>query len=317
MTAPLILALDFGGTKHAAATWFAGDTRWRRYAQNPAPPQADSSSDLDMMEHLAASVLGSEAPAAVGVSFGGPIDFTSGTVRLSHHVPGWEELPLKSMLAQKFNAPVVVDNDANIAAYGEYKRGAGRKAESVLYLTISTGVGGGWILDGRIWRGSRSMAGEIGHLSLDPNGPVCLCGKNGCLERFASGPYMVEDILAALEKNPGQGDIILNLAGGAPGNVTARHLAQAARRGDPLASGRLEQAGWAVGTAIGNAANLMDPERIVIGGGIAGAGELFWNNIRAQARRVALPEIELDIRPAALGGDAPLWGAAILASELL
>src|SRR5512136_1450038 len=149
----LLLALDFGGTKHAAAVVAPGERNFQDCRRALSPPGADAGTDLEIMRSLAREVLGGERPLAIGVSFGGPVDATTGTVRLSHHVPGWENTPLRQILEAEFGVPVSVDNDANVAALGEYRFGAGTGCDSFLYITVSTGVGGGWILNGRPWRG--------------------------------------------------------------------------------------------------------------------------------------------------------------------
>jgi glucokinase len=173
----LILALDFGGTKLAAGLVNIGSRKWLRYERRLSPVNADASTDLEIMRSLIYSVLEDTKPAAIGVSFGGPVDAYTGTVRLSHHVAGWENIPLKRLLEDEFGVSVGVDNDPNVAALGEHRFGAGQGYESLFYITVSTGVGGGWILNGQPWRGAGGMAGEIGHIVVDPAGPVCLCGK--------------------------------------------------------------------------------------------------------------------------------------------
>ena len=192
-----ILALDFGGTKLSAAVINDVPTnerpRWLEVRREFTPGGADATYELAAMLRLARELLGGRMPAAVGVSFGGPVDFSSGTVRLSHHVAGWENFPLQARLRETFGAPAAVDNDANVAALGEHRFGAGRGVADLMYVTVSTGVGGGWVLGGRPWRGHDGMAGEIGHTVVDPAGPLCLCGKRGCVERLASGPYMAAD----------------------------------------------------------------------------------------------------------------------------
>ena len=143
----MILALDFGGTKLSAAGWRAGES-FAALERHSKPPGADAAYDLRAMLELAESVMAGAAPEAVGVSFGGPVRAEVGVVRLSHHVPGWEELPLAARLGARYGVPVRIDNDANAAALGEYRYGAGRGCHSLLYLTVSTGVGGGWVLKG-------------------------------------------------------------------------------------------------------------------------------------------------------------------------
>jgi glucokinase len=161
----LLLALDFGGTKHTAALARAGARKWIDRRQQAAPPRADAAADVTIMRLLARELLAAHPGrlAAIGVSFGGPVDFARGFVRLSHHVPGWENCPLRDQLHAEFGVPVSVDNDANLGALGEWRFGAGQGCASLLYLTVSTGVGGGWVLDGRVHHGAEGMAGEIGH----------------------------------------------------------------------------------------------------------------------------------------------------------
>ncbi|MGJ3248503.1 MAG: ROK family protein [Elainellaceae cyanobacterium] len=313
----LLLALDFGGTKHAAAATTLGSAQWLAYRRAVSPPDANQETDLHIMRSLIHDVLGDKRPDAMGVSFGGPVDFTTGTVRLSHHVPGWENVPLQAWLEDEIGVPVSVDNDANVAALGESRFGAGQPYDSLLYVTVSTGVGGGWILNKQPWRGNRSMAGEIGHTVVDPTGPVCLCGKRGCVERLASGPYLAHDAIAHLQEHPKQGAILRELVDHHLPTITAQHISEAANRGDEVAHMLIERAGWAIGVGIGNAANLIAPQGVVLGGGVTKAGEHLWQMIRETAHNTALPEIAFDIIPAALGDDAPLWGAIALAENLV
>lgn len=301
----LILALDFGGTKLSAAvttdsqTWLAHD---RFFSQ----PEATAVDDYRQMITLAHKLLNGRSPQAVGVSFGGPVAFARGMVRLSHHVPGWEETPLRQWLMAEFDAPVWVDNDANVAALGEWRYGAGQgvdgPVDNLLYVTVSTGVGGGWVLNGRIWRGHEGMAGEIGHTVVAPDGPLCLCGKRGCVERLASGPYMAQDLAAAWveEKRPFT----------AP--VTGKIVAEEAAAGNPTARHILRHGANALGLGLGNAANLINPARIILGGGVTKAGDLWWDELHRTIQATILPEISVSLHPAQLGDDAPLWGAVAL-----
>ncbi len=198
----LILALDFGGTKLAAAVVNVGSRQWLRYERRLSPENPNASTDLEIMRSLIHSLLQDAKPAAIGVSFGGPVDASTGTVRLSHHVAGWENIALKDLLEAELGVFVSVDNDANVAALGEHRFGAGQGYDSLFYITVSTGVGGGWILNNQPWRGAGGMAGEIGHMVVDPSGPMCLCGKRGCVERLASGVYMARDVREILENEP-------------------------------------------------------------------------------------------------------------------
>jgi glucokinase len=317
----LILALDFGGTKLTAAiTTLSAATStelptWLGLRRVFSPPGSDAESDRETMIKLGRELLAAARPAAVGVSFGGPVDFPAGTVRLSHHVPCWENVPLGEQLAAAFGAQVAVDNDANVAALGEHRYGAGRGAADMLYITVSTGVGGGWVLGGRPWRGYEGMAGEIGHIAVDWHGPLCLCGKHGCVERLASGPYMAGDAEALLQERPGRGQLLRTLWSGEPGTLNGKALAEAAEAGDDVAQEILLRGARALGAGIGNAANLINPQLVVLGGGVTKSGELWWSAVRQAARETMLPEVHCQIVAAALGDDAPLWGAVALAVE--
>ena len=313
----LLLALDFGGTKLSAALLQDGESAWRGHRRVFSPSGSRAADDLRAMLQMSRDLLQSHSPAAIGVSFGGPVDFDSGTVRLSHHVPGWEEVPLREQLQQVLGAPAAVDNDANVAALGEQRFGAGNGYRHLLYITVSTGVGGGWILNGQPWRGAEGMAGEIGHTVVDPRGPQCLCGKRGCVERLASGPYMAQDARERLQQEPDKGQILRRLSDGSPDTITGKLLNEAAAAGDALAQEILDRGAWALGTGIGNAANLINPQRVVLGGGVTKSGERWWQRVRDTAATVTLPEVHVEIVPAVLGDDAPLWGAVALAQDLL
>lgn len=312
----LLLALDFGGTKLSAGVVGRGETTWRGLKRAPSKPGATAADDLALSAALADDLLRADRPAAVGVSFGGPVDAARGVVLLSDHVPGWENYPLKERLEQRFSAPTNVDNDANVGALGEYVYGAGRGCHSLLYVTVSTGVGGGWILDGRVWRGFGGMAGEIGHTVADPNGPECFCGKRGCVERMASGPYLADYARELLAAEPERGGLLREQVDDVK-QLTAQQVAAAAAAGDGLAWKALERAAWALGLGLGNAVNLINPQRVVLGGGVTKSGARYWDMVRRVARATARAQATLDIQPAELGDDAPLWGAVALAEALL
>ncbi len=235
-------------------------------------------------------------------------------VLLSHHVPGWERVPLCDRLEAELGAPAFMDNDGNAAALGEHRYGAGRGHGSLLYITVSTGVGGGWILNGQTWGGADGVAGEIGHMVVDPQGPTCPCGKRGCVEVMASGLGIAQRAGEWLAARPGDGSVLRSLAAGSPA-VDAELVARAAALGDELAWQVLEVSARALGSGIGGAANLMNPELFVLGGGVTKAGDRWWQAVRQAARDTALPEIRTEIEPAALGDDAPLWGAIALAQD--
>jgi glucokinase len=318
LTSPLLLVLDFGGTKHSAALLEPGASRWLDHQRRPSPPGANAAIDLKIVFDIAHDLLRRHdaRPAAIGVSFGGPVDFTRGVVRLSHHVAGWESIPLRERVEAEFGAPAGVDNDANCGAVGEWLYGAGREAganfASLLYMTVSTGIGGGWVIGGEVYRGADGMAGEIGHITVDPSGPICVCGRRGCLEVLACGTAIARRARERLSVEPMAGAELRRLSGGAPEAVTSEMVSRAAAAGDALAEAVLLEAARDLGRGIGSALSLMNPALVVLGGGVTRAGKGWWAAVRQAARASTLPEISAPIVPAALGEDAPLWGAVAL-----
>lgn len=302
----LILALDYGGTKHSAAIAARKERVWLKHERIASPPGADASCDQATMLKLARGLLArvNGRLAAVGVSFGGAVNSAAGIVRLSHHVPGWEETPLREHLQAEFGVPVAIDNDAHTAALGEYQFGAGQGCASLLYVTVSTGIGGGWVLEGRIHQGADGMSGQLGHIVVRPFGAECVCGKRGCLEAEACGPAIARKMRERLGIN-------------APANLTGEAVARAAVRGDALAQELMDDAAAVLAAALGGAINLMNPERVVLGGGVTKSGERWWRIVRETARAHVLPQMRVDLQPAALGDDAPLWGAVALVDPLL
>ena len=317
---PVLLALDFGGTKLAAALAPAGEDRqgggWLAREEAPSPAGRTAQSDMQIMMELVDKLLAAaqRPPTAIGISFGGPVAAGRRVVLLSHHVPGWEQVPLCDLLESDLGAPCFMDNDGNAAALGEHRYGAGRGHSSLLYITVSTGVGGGWILNGKAWVGADGVAGEIGHMVVDPQGPTCACGKRGCVEVMASGLGIAQQAGEWLAARPGDGLVLRSLAAGSPA-LDAELVARAAALGDELAWQVLEVSARALGNGIGGAANLMNPELFVLGGGVTKAGDRWWQTVRQAARETALPEIRTKVVPAALGDDAPLWGAIALARD--
>lgn len=306
----LVLGLDFGGTKLAAGLVdIAGGAVLARHAV-PTPVAGGAVAGLDAMLGMARALLNA-APApvnAIGISFGGPVAADARTVRLSMHVAGWENLPLADYAESALSLPVAVANDGDAAALAEYHFGAGRGVEHLLYLTVSTGIGGGIIIGGRLHRGERAWAGEAGHQVLKPDGPLCPCGRNGCLESLASGLSIARDARLQLR---GPAGATSALAAIPPDALTARHVAEAAAAGDDLARTVWNEAmGW-LGTGIASAANLLNPGRVVLGGGLTRAGALLFDPVRhVVARRVMDPD--LTVVPAALGDDVGILGGAAL-----
>jgi len=261
-----------------------------------------------------AQVLVAAAPApvqGVGISFGGPVAADGRTVRLSMHVAGWEQVPLATHVEGALGLPAIVANDGDAAALAEYHFGAGQGVRHLLYLTVSTGIGGGIIIDGRLHRGERAWAGEAGHQVLKPDGPPCPCGRNGCLEALASGLSIAREARLRLRGPDGATSLLSAIP---PGALTAQHVAEAAAAGDALARAVWNEAmGW-LGIGIASAANLLNPGRVVLGGGLTRAGALLFDPVRhVVAQRVMDPEVR--VVPAALGDDVGILGGAALLRE--
>ncbi len=318
---PLCLALDFGGTKLAAGlvNWQTGGIL--RQARCATSSQVGAHGQIaDMLslvrDQLRPSLQEKNSLRGVGVSFGGPVDVEQGLVLLSHHVTGWENLPLVARLQQEIGLPVYMENDANAICLGEYRYGAGKGVQDLVYLTVSTGIGGGVVLGGQLWRGSHGMAGEIGHMVVRPNGAPCTCGNRGCLEALAAGPAIArrahEALAQAAKPSP-----LLQLAGGDPAAITAEMVFRAARGGDPLAAQVVEQVAEDLGLAIAMLCSVVDPARVILGGGVAKAGEQLLQPVRRAFARYAFPMLadRVSIVQAAALDEGGLLGAAALVAN--
>ncbi len=332
-SSPLLLALDFGGTKLTAAAVRPGQQAWLAHRRVFQPPGSDGRYEYDTMLDLAYDLIEEigQAVAAIGVSFGGPVYAPDGLVRRSFHTPGWENTPLAGWLQAEFNVPVAVDNDANAAAWGEFRFGAGQGCHHLLYVTISTGVGGGWILNGQPYAGADGLAGEIGHIIVQPDGFLCPCGRRGCLEAEASGPAIAQRAKLYLtrkknkihpERSRGvrssrKGGRLLELAEGKVEEITAQMVSQAAAEGDKLSQKVLRESAERLGRGLAGALTLMNPDRVILGGGVTKSGPLWWQTVLDTTRAHTPAEISVEIVLAALGDDAPLWGAVALAEDLL
>lgn len=251
---------------------------------------------------------------AIGIGAPGPLQPRTGLIIDCPNLPGFEMYPLRDRITEATGLPAIVENDANAAAVGEHRYGAGRGFANMVYLTISTGIGGGIIIENNIYWGENGYAGEVGHMTLEAHGPRCNCGNIGCLEALAAGPAIARNARAAIAS--GRPTRILDLTPDRdPDKITAHIVTDAAKAGDALAIELLAQAGFYIGIGIVNLLHVLNPGRVVIGGGVSFAGDLLFGPIRqtVDARAPLAFRKDVDIVPAALGDDAGLLGAAALA----
>jgi glucokinase len=269
-----------------------------------------SLSPLERLYDLIASIWPEdEAVTSIGVAAPGPVDPYQGIVYAAPNIPGWIDLPLRALLEERFKAPVSLGNDANLAALGEGMFGAGLGHHHLIYMTVSTGIGGGIIIDDRLLLGVRGLAGEIGHVTVLPGGPLCGCGQYGHLEAVASGTA----IARWTEQELARGAASILPAGAA---ITAKEVAAAAQNGDELAITAFKRAGAFIGQTLASYLHIFNPTAVIIGGGVSRSGPLLMEPMKAAMREhVISPHYleNLTLTTAALGDEVGLMGALALA----
>ena len=305
------IGIDVGGTKTAAllvrrdGTVLARDVR-------PTPAE-DQQATLETMVEAARAVATADV-TGVGIAAAGMVDL-QGVLRYAPNL-AWRDAPLVSHVGEALGLPAVADNDANAAAWGEYRHGAGRGSRHLLMVSVGTGIGGGIVLDGRLFRGANGFAAEIGHVVVEPSGPPCGCGNRGCWEQVASGGAITRLGMRAVARHPHSS--LMELAGGDPGAVTGAMVTEAASRGDTVSRGIFVEVGHRLGVGIAGLVNVLDPDLVVVGGGVSEAGDLLLAPARDSFRRSVeglhhRPEVS--ILQAAFGGDSGAIGAAALVFE--
>lgn len=308
---PHWIALDIGGTTLRAACYSPDNltpAHLRKIPTQPAGPDT-----LPNLIELVRSVWpAGQTVAGIGVAAPGPVDPYAGVVLRAPSLPGWENLHLRQILSEALGTPVYVGNDANVAALGEWVYGAGQGHQDLIYMTISTGIGGGVIVNGQLLLGANGLAGELGHVTVLPDGPVCSCGRRGHLEALASGPSIARWVEEQLQQGTSSG---LPRAA----HLSARQIALAAQAGDSLARAAFERAGAYLGEALAIFINIFNPSAVILGGGVALSGELLFAPIRKVLKRQVYSHHFLDklkLTSAALGDEAGLLGALALAQGL-
>ncbi|MBM3469990.1 MAG: ROK family protein [Armatimonadetes bacterium] len=309
------IGVDLGGTKTLTALVDGrGEVVARVRVATPATgPDGVIEAIVACVTELSdQSGIAPRSTLGVGVGAPGPLDPDSGVVFEPPNLPGWRDVPLAALMAERLGVPAFVENDANAAAMAEWWVGAGRGVDDLVYLTVSTGIGGGLILGGRLYRGASGTAGEVGHMVIARGGPECGCGRAGCLEALASGPAIAREARQALEG--GRPSVLSQVPREA---ITAEVVARAAEDGDPLAREIFAGAAAALGVGITNLVNLLNPAMVIVGGGVSRAGELLF----APVRRIVLaeaferPGAVVRVVPAALGDDVGVIGAAAVVYE--
>lgn len=246
----------------------------------------------------------------MGFGFPGQIDCKKGVVRLAPNIPGWVDVPIAEIMEKEFGIPTRVDNDVRCAALGELNFGAGKGCENLVCITVGTGIGSGLIINGKLVRGASNAAGEIGHIKLDmTGGPLCGCGDRGCLEAFASGPSIVA--MAEEYIKGGKSTKYRELANP---DITPYVVSVAAQQGDPVAKRIFTIIGEYIGVGLASVVNLLNPEKIIIGGGVAAAGDILMTPIKETLVKRAMPISggAVEVVPAQLGNTAGVIGASLL-----
>ena len=307
------LAIDLGGTQLRAAL-VAPDGRLSNRVAVATDVAGGPRAVVRQMQALVREVtlpLGggdlSRLIAGVGVCSPGPLDPQAGVVMSISTLPGWIDVPLVAWLSEAIELPVCLDNDAVAALLGEWRFGAGQGLTDLVYVTVSTGIGGGVLSGGRVVRGRRQMACHVGHMTTAPDGEVCTCGNRGCWEAQASGPALAAKARRALAQSPWSALASWGEA------LSAAHVFQAAAQGDELALALVETEAFELGVGIVNLLHIFSPQRVILGGGVSANFDRLQPGIAAQLARRALPPFrDVPVVPAALGGDAGLVGAGSL-----
>ncbi len=302
------IAVDIGGTQLRAAAFSEDSSKPARVIR--IPTRDESSSPLERLQALIQQIWPADQPVAgIAVATPGPTDPYRGIVVEAPNIPGWVDLPLRSHLEERFQVPVAVGNDANLAALGEWKFGAGIGHSHMIYVTISTGIGGGIIIDNRLLLGAQGLAGEIGHVTVIPDGPPCGCGGYGHLEALASGTAITRWVKEQL-----QNGIQSSLENVKP--LNAKAVSEAAQKGDWLGITALSRAANYVGIALANLLHIFNPTAIIIGGGVSRSGPLLLTPMFSTMQSHVMNPRYLEnlvLQEAKFGDDAGLMGALALA----
>ncbi|MDD4860236.1 MAG: ROK family protein [Dehalococcoidales bacterium] len=316
-TQPPVLGIDLGGTKILTAVIDAAGNVLAR-DQTPTPAAEGVAAIITAMtvsakRAIAVAKLTVNDISAVGIGAAGPSSPESGILFTSPHLPGWKDVPLRDTISRKLGKPAFLVNDARAAALGELHYGAAKGMRHFIYVTISTGIGGGIVIDGKLYMGAIGAAGEVGHMTIQADGPLCDCGNHGCWEALASGSALAREATSHIKK--GAVSAILDYAGGDINKINAETIQLAAKHGDKLAKELIACTAYYFGVGLANLINVFNPELIVIGGGLSNMGDMLLKPAfkEARARAFRKPYEATRFARAALGGDSGVLGAAVFA----
>ena len=308
MTGGRTIAIDIGGTQLRLAL-FENNAILAREAV-PTDVTGGPSGVIDQIEMLVDRLCPAGARAqikGIGLSLAGPIDTETAKVTRIPTLPGWDGFPVGHALAERTGIPVHVENDAIAATLGEWRHGAGRGVRNIVYLTVSTGIGGGAVVDGRLLHGRKGIAGHLGHMRMAQDGPVCPCGTTGCFEALASGTALRDRAVDAATGSGFLSDIP---------DIDARHVFEGARAGDRTCIDLLAREAMYLGQGITSVIHMFSPDRVIMGGGVSNGFELLDGGIHEVIRRDAMPPFrDVPVVKAGLGGDSGLFGAASLVAD--
>ena len=310
----MIVGVDLGGSKINA---ILADSRGNILKQGLQDTLAQEGPDkviTRIMKCIKQVASGSDI-AGIGIVAAGACDVAKGIITFSPNLPGWHNIPLKDILQREFDPPIYLENDATAAALGEYYFGGAVGIANLVYLCVGTGIGGGIMIDGQLYHGASGSAGEIGHMTIDINGPRCSCGNIGCWETLASGTALAREAVKRIKA--GAQTTILNFADGDLQKVSAQRVFLAAKEGDPLANELISQSGYYLGIGLFSIVNIFNPHLILIGGGLSRMGQLLLEPATKVVRERAyeLPAAAVRIELAQLGADAEALGCVALVLE--
>ena len=313
-----VLAIDLGGTQIRSAIVSSQGRIIAKESYSTLAsegPESVISRILLAIDRMLKGNGGSpSSPDSISLAAAGAIDNEKGIITLSPNLPGWHNVPLRSVVKGRFEMETFLINDANAAALGEHRFGAGKGVNNLIYLTVSTGIGGGIIIDGELYSGASGSAGEIGHMTIDVNGPVCTCGNKGCLETLASGKAMAREAIRRVRN--GEQSKLTDMVGEID-SITAEKISIAAQGDDPLALEVVSQAATYLGVGMVNLVNIFNPEMIIVGGGVAKMGEILLKQARevVEERAFPLSARAMRIVSARHIDEAGLLGAAVFALQ--